>query len=150
MSIFTIETLESFTPGARPQDEDFENMITRLGKNIVVLHKTFPKDEMTWMVLVHIPTGERVMISFPEDEERLYTPEEMCDILAGKEEGTGSTQVSMPTSSMPTSILGDQELKESLNALIDLGVEAAVREQHPDNATTQPVYRGRYVKGGEK
>lgn len=144
MSVFTIKEIESFSPGANPMIEDFENMGTSLGENVMVLHKTFPHEEMTWMVLVHIPSGERILISFPEDVERLYSPEEMCDILDGKEEGTGSTSESLPTSAMPTSILGEKELKESLNALLDIGIEAKIKKMYP--AATRPKP---YVKGGE-
>lgn len=144
---FTIKPISSFPPGANPMIEDFENMGTSLGDNVMVLHKTFPHEEMTWMVLVHIPSGRRIKIVFPEEAEHLMSPEEAIDVLSGEDTGvhTFENEVTIPTSTE------EMTVEESINALIDLGVEAAVKEQHSElNADTQPVYPGRYSKGGKE
>ena len=80
-TIFKINVLEPFPPGADPLYEDYENMGTSLGENVMVLHKSFPGDKMCWMILVHIPSGQRIMITFPEEKERLLSFKEATERL---------------------------------------------------------------------
>jgi len=70
-SVFHITSKESHPPGENPMRVDYENMGTRLGQNVMVLHKNFMHDVMEWMVLVHIPSGQKIMITFPEDRDRM-------------------------------------------------------------------------------
>jgi len=132
MSAFTIELLKSFPPGADPMREDFCNMGTGLGSNVMMLHKTFPSDKMPWMVLVHIPTGERILISFPEEKE--LSPEEAIDIMAGGDVRVGG-EVAEPLES---------SVQKSLDALKEVGA------QSPDNTKTQPIRPRPFVKGSDR
>lgn len=125
LGVFVLERLKSWKREIKSHEifhEDYVQMGTSLGRNLMMLHMRFPdKDDAEAITLVHMPSGQRLRISFTESDEELLSPEEQIEILQGKKESTGSKVSSLPTSAMPTSILGDEELSESLQALMNLG-----------------------------
>ena len=65
-----IEQLNSWEPDRDPLDEDYISMGTSLGTNVMMLHMPHPRsDPAEYITLVHIPTGERIRITFPYEEE---------------------------------------------------------------------------------
>ena len=65
-----IEQLNSWEPDRDPLDEDYISMGTSLGTNVMMLHMHHPRsDPAKYITLVHKPTGERIRITFPYEEE---------------------------------------------------------------------------------
>ena len=68
-----IEQLNSWRPDISNVgifNEDFESMGTSIGTNVMMLHMHHPNSEPArYVTLVHKPTGERIRITFPYEEE---------------------------------------------------------------------------------
>ena len=65
-----IEQLNSWKPDCDPMNEDYCSMGTSLGTNVMMLHMHHPRSAPArYITLVHIPTGERIRITFLCEEK---------------------------------------------------------------------------------
>ena len=62
------EKIEPMTPNEdktpfNPFQQDLFHMGTKLGKNITILHRNFPKDNCEYLILVNTITGEQIKVT---------------------------------------------------------------------------------------
>jgi hypothetical protein len=69
-----IEKLDALEAGIENYEifnEDFESMGTAIGTNVMMLHMHHPNSEPArYITLIHKPTGQRIRITFPYEEEK--------------------------------------------------------------------------------
>jgi hypothetical protein len=64
---FEVTELHPFPPGANPMHEDVFHMGTELSSDVMMLHAHHPSQLGNYFILVHIPTGMRIMIEPPKE-----------------------------------------------------------------------------------
>ena len=66
--VFKIKQLYSFPAGENPFWHDSYHTGVYLGKNILAMNSLGMSDEgdKDYIILIHVPTGQRIKISFPE------------------------------------------------------------------------------------
>lgn len=57
------EALLSQPAGENPFRYDAYHMGTRLGTNVIVMHPNHPSEEMKYMIIVNVVTGERLKVT---------------------------------------------------------------------------------------
>lgn len=57
-----IENLDPQTPNTNPFTEDAFHMGTRLGNNVMIMHKNHPDEHAHYLIIVNITTGERIKV----------------------------------------------------------------------------------------
>jgi hypothetical protein len=60
-----VEELTPFPPGENPFRHDLYHMGTPIGNDVVVMHCSCEKEAVTYLIIVHIPTGNRIKV-WPE------------------------------------------------------------------------------------
>ena len=66
---FDVTKLKPYPPCKDPLAEDYFHMGTQLSKDVMMLHANHPKENADYFILVHIPTGKRIMIEPPKPKE---------------------------------------------------------------------------------
>ena len=64
---FSVRPLERIPRGADPLEHDGHHMATSVGKNVLILHQNFSSDPAEYLILCHIPSGERYILQFPKN-----------------------------------------------------------------------------------
>lgn len=82
-STFHIEQMTPFEPQENPMLQDRFHMGDAIGTNVFMLHRNFPHEEMGYLILVHLPTGQRLKITFPENDPTKISGEIMNVLLGG-------------------------------------------------------------------
>lgn len=71
VSTFNVVVRTPFPKNCNPMMEDQFHMGVPLGTNLMVLHHSHPSEVAKYVILVHIPTGHRIQINFPEAEDNV-------------------------------------------------------------------------------
>ena len=84
---FSVRPLERIPRGENPLYHDAYHLATSLGKNVMIMHRNFPSDPAEYLILCHIPSGERYILQFPKDsavadEKPVRTPRDIWEEYA--------------------------------------------------------------------
>jgi hypothetical protein len=79
---FRIEMMEPFPPGSNPMHMDGYHMGTVLGPNVMLLHANHREETMQYVILVHLPSGSRMKVFFPE-YDKASIPEQLVETMLG-------------------------------------------------------------------
>jgi len=84
MSTFRIEQLEPLPPDENPFLHDRFHMGNSLGSNVMLMYRGSGEDQPAdYLIVVHIPTGQRLKITFPEARPDILDGGVMSRLLGG-------------------------------------------------------------------
>jgi hypothetical protein len=63
---YVIDVMENMTPDINPFSEDAFHMGHGLGNNLTVMYSNHPTEECEYIILIHKPTGKRIMVRMPK------------------------------------------------------------------------------------
>jgi len=81
--IINMKKIDPIPPGSNPFDNDWYNMGTKIGKDLIMMYANHPHQQMKYMILVDIKTGDRFKIN-------IYQLKEMSNILKDHDEWKGA------------------------------------------------------------
>jgi len=76
-----VTAIEPIPANANPFNHDLYNMGTSLGSNVMVMHENHNDAPADYLIIVHIPTGHRVRIEFPEMKDRKAMRPEVMEAI---------------------------------------------------------------------
>lgn len=59
----TSEMILPIVANSNPFNHDLYHMGTKLGTNVIVMYANHPSEEMTYLIIVNVITGERMKVS---------------------------------------------------------------------------------------
>ena len=65
-----VEKMPDFPPNSNPFCHDPYHMGTQLGSNVIVMHENHNDKPADYLIIVHIPTGQRIRVLLPEMKDR--------------------------------------------------------------------------------
>ncbi len=66
-SVFKTKQLESFPVNENPFWHDSFHMGTYVAKNLLVMHRSHDSENAEYIILCHVPSGQRIKVSFPKE-----------------------------------------------------------------------------------
>lgn len=78
---FVISEIKAITPYVNPFLEDSYNMGKSLGNDVMAMMANHDTDPCKYVILVHIPTGRRIVVEFAVPEDKVVNQEDWSLII---------------------------------------------------------------------